>query len=278
MVVIAVHQLQLLRRGVDIPAHCLGGTEVKGRSGHRQLPPRGQAAGRCLQIRLRRQRQRMVHSRVAAVQIEITVVGKAAQGVGVTLRLILHPKRRARQAVGYRYGQRAGVALLSIAGYAVQTHAVLQQLRRPDMLVEALRTAVEVVLSVVFRQQVRLAFQCEGCPADAVAYAAHRRAEAAVMPLVFRQRVVSQHHVHTAEYQPPQRRAISKHLRCQKLIFQRPALCGLTARCHTERTTRFFHPRPLLSTASLLFGRISAAAVLAHRIRCSSSRSRYTAK
>ena len=44
MVVIAVHQPQLLLRGVDVQAHCLGGAEVKGRSGPRQRPSCGQAA------------------------------------------------------------------------------------------------------------------------------------------------------------------------------------------------------------------------------------------
>ena len=35
---------QLLLRGVDVQAHCLGGAEVKGRSGPRQRPSCGQAA------------------------------------------------------------------------------------------------------------------------------------------------------------------------------------------------------------------------------------------
>ena len=114
MVVVAVHKTQLLRRGTDIPSHNLRRAEIKGRPGHRQRPPRGQAAGRCLQIHLRRQRQGVIHSRAAAVQVEIAVVGQAAQGVGIAFRLVFDPERRAGQPIRHRHRQRSGIPLLPI--------------------------------------------------------------------------------------------------------------------------------------------------------------------
>ena len=109
---------------------------------------------------------------------------------------------------------------------------------------------VEVVPSVVFRQWVRLAVQSEGRPADSVAHPAHCRADIAVVSLILRQGVIAQHHIHTAEYQPPQRCAVGKHLRCQKLIFQCPAFHGLAKRCYAESLTHLPHLCCLLSTGA----------------------------
>lgn len=262
MVVIAVHQPQLLRRGADITSDSLSCAEVKGRPRHRQRPPRGQAAGRCLQIPLRRQCQRMRHSRTAAVQVEIAVVGQAAQGVGIAFRLVFDPKRLAGQPIRHRHRQRSGIPLLPVRRQTVQPQTVLQRLRRPDIFVKSPHAAVEMVLSVVFRQRICHAVQSEGRSADAVAHLAHCRAEEAVVSLILRQGVIAQHHIQTAEYQPPQRCAVGKHLRCQKLIFQCPAFHGLAERCYAESLTHLPHLCCLLSTGAFQLFALSIVCIL----------------
>ena len=262
MVVIAVHQPQLLRRRIDVPADSLSCAEVKGRPRHRQRPPRGQAAGRRLQIPLRRQCQRMRHSRTAAVQVEIAVVGQAAQGVGVTLSLVLYPQRRTGQPICHRHRQRSGIPLLPVRRQTAQPQTVLQRLRRPDVFVKSPHAAVEMVLSVVFRQRICHAVQSEGRSADAVAHPAHRRTDIAVVSLILRQGVIAQHHIQTAEYQPPQRCAVGKHLRCQKLIFQCPAFHGLAKRCYAESLTHLPHLCCLLSTGAFQLFALSIVCIL----------------
>ena len=144
----------------------------------------------------------------------------------------------------------------------MQPQAVRQRLRRPDVFVKSPRAPVEVVPSVVFRQRVRLAVQSEGRPADPVAHPAHCRTEEAVVSLVFRQCVVPQHHIHAAEYQPPQRCAVGKHLRCQKLIFQCPAFHGLAECCYAESLTHLPHLCCLLSTGAFQLFALSIVCIL----------------
>ena len=119
-----------------------------------------------------------------------------------------------------------------------------------------------MVLSVVFRQRICHAVQSEGRSADAVAHPAHRRTEEAVVSLILRQGVIAQHHIHAAEYQPPQRCAVSKYFRCQKLIFQRPAFHGLAERCYAESLTHLPHLCCLLSTGTFQLFALSIVCIL----------------
>ena len=119
-----------------------------------------------------------------------------------------------------------------------------------------------MVLSVVFRQRICHAVQSEGRSADAVAHPAHRRTDIAVVSLILRQGVIAQHHIQTAEYQPPQRCAVGKHLRCQKLIFQCPAFHGLAKRCYAESLTHLPHLCCLLSTGAFQLFALSIVCIL----------------
>ena len=99
----------------------------------------------------------MRKDRAAAVQIKIAVVREVAERVPVALCVIRNHQRAVFYAVGHADRKRSGVTLFHIGRNARKFHAVLQNLRVPDVLVEPAQAAMQMVLPVVFGKRIRFA-------------------------------------------------------------------------------------------------------------------------
>ena len=85
-----------------------------------------------------------------AVQVEISVVGQIDGGVLVALGGVGDHQGILHHAVYDADGQRAGIALLAVKRHVGQSKGgVVRPIHRPDLAVEALGAAVEMVAAVV---------------------------------------------------------------------------------------------------------------------------------
>ena len=148
-------KLRIIR--VNIPSNRLSRAEVKRRPVYRQNFARRHALVAVLQKLIGVYLQHVRKGRAAAVQIKIAVVREVAERVPVALCVIRNHQRAVFYAVGHADRKRSGVALFHIGRNARKFHAVLQNLRVPDVLVESAQAAMQVVLSVVFRKRIRFA-------------------------------------------------------------------------------------------------------------------------
>ena len=107
-------------------------------------------------------------------QIEISVAGQITQGRPAAFCLIDDFQCPVRQRIGHGNIQRPWIALLSIRAVQGQGHRIAGLCTNPpNLLIEALRSAVEMVSAIIGPQRVLLPVQSKPAPADAVRVSAN---------------------------------------------------------------------------------------------------------
>ena len=100
------------------------------------------------------------------------------EGVRVALPLKIQAQGAAGYAVSYGGVQVSRKTVVPVRGKEGKADAVFaQDLRLPAALVKGVGAAVELVLPLVFRQDIPSAIQHKGCAADAVCIPAHQSAD-----------------------------------------------------------------------------------------------------
>ena len=112
-----------------------------------------------------------------AGEIEVRVIGEIDDGVFVGRRGVVEFQFAACERVADDRGQRAGIAGFAILADVGQLDAAGNFFALPNLIVEAVRAAVERVGRVVDRQVVGLAVERELAFGDAVGVASDERAE-----------------------------------------------------------------------------------------------------
>lgn len=184
VVVVTAGQLELLVVVVDPRANDLGFAEVERRAGYWS-----QFAGR---------NQRRVNGSkpvggdfdllvenvalLVAVEIEVGVVGQVDHGRLVGDGRVVEAQRFALEGVAHGGRQLAGIAHVAVGADESELDAAGDFLRLPNVVVEAPGAAVQRVSAVVARNLVLIAVNRELAGGDAVAVAAHDRADIGLGP------------------------------------------------------------------------------------------------
>ena len=176
------------------------GSEIHRQAVHGQL-----AAGRNQRVvRLgnerRVQRQNLLLNIAMTGQIEIGMVGQAAQGILVAHGAVANAQVVfVRPANAYRHLQRAGKALLAVcAGIGKGDNIgrlALVRLGMPKLAVKAVVPAVQAVGAFVCIHMIVLAVQGKGGAGDAVAYAADGCADIIILADIIGGAVKAQRHI-----------------------------------------------------------------------------------
>ena len=110
-------------------------------------------------------------------KIEIGVIRQIDHGVFVRRGPILNPQIALHQGVPNHSRHVARITRLAIFALITQFHTILDRLCLPHHVVEAVRSTVKRVLSVIQRQGVLLAIQRKAAVRDAIRIAANDRPE-----------------------------------------------------------------------------------------------------
>ena len=191
--------------------------------------------------------QKLLLHRALTVEVKIAVVCQIQNRILIALRRIVEHQPVSLPAELHRYRQRAGIPLLAVRRDAREPDTVRLRRSLPDVFVKAAQTAVQMVLTVVFRQPVRLSVQRKFRAADAVAEAADGRAVEAGISGVAGQIIIAEHNVDelsrpVGNLNAADGRAVVQKLRAQAVrVFHRPAGYGGTVRKCAERTLCDLH-------------------------------------
>ena len=191
--------------------------------------------------------QKLLLHGALSVEVKIAVVRQVQNRILIAPRRIVEHQPVSLPAELHRYRQRAGIPLLAVRRDAREPDTVRLLRSLPDVFVKAAQTAVQMVLTVVFRQPVRLSVQRKFRAADAVAEAADCRAIETGVAGIAGQIVIAEHNVDKTSYpignlNAADRRTIVQKLRAQAMrIFHRPAGYGSTVCKCAERTLCNLH-------------------------------------
>ena len=171
-VVISLAILQGRERGLDVPSEGLGDHEVHGCARHRLAVPHRN------QVRIRGQvlrsveAQHMVQRTPLTLQVEINMVGQVHHRRGIALRsegefqlAVVRPDIVRDDLQG------AGIAGFPVFGEIHELHGIVHDAALPDLVLEAVGAAVQVVFRIVDRERVFLPVQGEMAAGDAVGVA-----------------------------------------------------------------------------------------------------------
>ena len=133
---------------------------------------------------------------VLTIQIEIRMVGQIDDGVLVAQRLIVDAQSTfIIKGIAHRHQQIARVAFFPIAAQSGKGQAVLPHCCPPQAAMEAGRSPMQVVLSIVDCQLIGLAVEHKTSAGNAVGMTSRYTAQAGGLPLIRRCVVTAQHNV-----------------------------------------------------------------------------------
>ena len=138
-------------------------------------------------------------TRGKAVEVEVSVVGEVADRISIRDGLVADGELIVvRQRVEHMDRHIARVAALAISCMVSELHTLIRLLCRPELLVEALEAAVDVILVVRARVEIeliRLAVNRHLAASDAVGMAADEAAHARIVLLVGSAICVAEHDI-----------------------------------------------------------------------------------
>ena len=140
--------------------------------------------------------QQMVINIAVSVQVEIAVVGEIDDRILIGFGIVVDGQAVASPTHGYLNVQIAGVALLAVGGQSGKNHRISLLSAGPEVLVEALLAAVEMVWTVVGKQGVGFAVQRKNTALDSISETTNGGTQIAIVSDVFFQGVVAQHNIH----------------------------------------------------------------------------------
>ena len=165
VVVVAAGHAELVVVRVDALADAMWRTEVHRRVRDGEDAPVGQGLGVRPCKFIGEDFRRVLHDGGGgcAVEVEVGVVREVADGVCVAHGAVGEDERVVvGEAVGHGRLEVAGVAALSLGADRCERHAIRDGLCRPEVVVQAVRSAVDVVLLV----RARVLLELVGMPAD----------------------------------------------------------------------------------------------------------------
>ena len=201
--VVALSIEQLLVIGLDVLADWLGGAKIERRAGDILQTAVRQQFFVDRRIRIRHQLQLVSQDGAAVVarDVEIGMIGQVDDRVLVRHGIIGNIDALVCcQRVGHGAVQIARVAGFTVRTVIGQTHgrfvAIAEDLISPDLSLEGIRQAVQIVRPIVGNKLIMFAVEVKGRPADAVGIAADGRTmEWIVRVFISGQRVIAEDHV-----------------------------------------------------------------------------------
>ena len=181
---------------MKIPSQGLGLAEVHRRSRHRsRVAERDEGAvGRKVCGGFELEIVPLYES--AAVEVEICVIGEVDYGLRIGLRAEGNPELvLLAPGVTDDHGQIAGISHLAVSGHILELHHPLVLAGLPYLVLETLRTTVEVVRTIIDREAVLHPVQAETACRNAVGVPSRALAQTRTVSKVILRLAVSEHHV-----------------------------------------------------------------------------------
>ena len=184
--------LQLVEIIVDVLADGRRLPEIHGRALHRQDAAIRQGLGISPGVAVGKNLHLLLHGSLGAcliaVQIEVSMVGEVADSICIALCLIPDGKLIViGQGIKSRHGHIAGIAAFAVLGMVGELHALKDHLIVPEVQMEALEAAMDMVLLLGTGVQLQLVllatYDCLA-PGNAVGMAAHHATHAGGVLLI----------------------------------------------------------------------------------------------